>query len=98
MALSDDERRVLAQIERDLVADDPGFAESISRRRVGIPWAVWAGGIFLGLTCVVIGLVIAGGIGTAVAVVGFVLIIASCAVALRARRPRRSWPPRDTAA
>ena len=98
MALSDDERRVLAQIERDLVADDPRFAKSIARRRLGLPWFAWAFGGFLGPCCVVIGLVIAGGIGTAVAVVGFVLIIASCAVALRARRPRRSWPPRDTAA
>jgi hypothetical protein len=96
MALSDDERRVLAQIERDLVADDPGFAESISRRRVGIPRAVWAGGILLGLSCAVVGLVIAGGIGTAVAVVGFVLIVAGCAAALRAHRTRRPRPPRDT--
>jgi Flp pilus assembly protein TadB len=92
VALSDHERRVLAEIEQDLVADDPRFAKSIGRRRVGIRPAVWAVGIFLGLGCIVVGLVIAGGIGTAVAVVGFVVIVASCWAALRWYRRRRPRP------
>ena len=97
MALSDDERRVLAEIERDLVADDPRFAESIARRRVGIRPAVWAVGIFLGLSCVVAGLVIAGAIGTALAVIGFVAIVANCWAALRSHRRRRPQPPSNPA-
>jgi lipid-A-disaccharide synthase-like uncharacterized protein len=97
VALSDDERRVLAEIERDLVADDPKFAKSIERRRVRIPPAVWAVGIFGGLSCIVIGLVIAGAIGMATAVVGFVLIVANSWAALRSHRRRRPRPPRDPA-
>ena len=92
MALSDDEQRVLAQIEHDLVTDDPRFAESIERPRIGIPTAVWAVGIGLGLGCIVFGLITAGGIGTAVAVVGFVVIVASCSAALRSYRRRRPRP------
>jgi membrane protein implicated in regulation of membrane protease activity len=54
---------------------------------------VWAVGACLGLFCVVLGLVIAGGIGTAVALVGFAVIVAICAAALRSHRRRRPRPP-----
>jgi Flp pilus assembly protein TadB len=92
VALSDDEQRVLAEIEHDLVTDDRRFAESIGRRRMDIPTPVWAVGICLGLGCIVFGLITAGGIGTAVAVVGFVVIVASCWAALRSYRRRRPRP------
>jgi hypothetical protein len=92
VALSDHERRVLAEIEHDLVTDDPRFAESIGRRRRGIATAAWAVGICVGLGCIVFGLTTAGGIGTAVAVVGSVLLVASCSAALRSYRRRRPRP------
>lgn len=98
MALSDDEQRVLAEIEQGLVADDARFAESLGRRRMGIPSAVWAVAACCGLGSVVLGLVMAGGIGIAVALVGFVVIVAVCWAALRSRRRRHPRPPRDMAA
>jgi Na+(H+)/acetate symporter ActP len=98
VALSEYEQRVLAEIEQDLIAGDPGFAESIRRHRTVIPTAVWAAGTCLGLSCVVLGLVIAGGIGTAVAVIGFVVIVTSCAAAFRSRRRRPHDASHDPAA
>lgn len=94
MALSEYEQRVLAEIEQDLIAGNPGSAESVGRRPTVIPTAVWAVGTCLGLACVVLGLVIAGGIGTAVAVLGFVVIVAGCGAAVRSHRGRPPRPPR----
>jgi hypothetical protein len=96
VALSDYEQRVLAEIEQDLIADDPRFAESIGRRRPRIQTAVLAVGTCLGFSCVVLGLITAGGSGTAVAVVGFVVIVAICGAAFRSHRRRRPSPPHHT--
>ena len=98
MGLSDDEQRVLAEIEQGLAADDPRFAGSIGRRRMRIPLVVWAVGVCFGLGCVVFGVVVAGGVGTALALLGFVVVISICAAVLRSHRRRRRRPPRDTVA
>jgi len=52
--------------------------------------------VCFGLGCVVFGVVIAGGVGTAVALVGFVVVISICAAAFRSHRRRHRKPPRDT--
>jgi Flp pilus assembly protein TadB len=96
VALSDDEQRVLAEIEQGLFAEDPGFAESTGRRRMGFRWAVWVVGMCIGFGCVVLGLVIAGGVGVAVAVFGLVVIVV-CAATVRSRRRRRPRRPPDMA-
>lgn len=97
MPLSEHERRVLDEIERALTSDDPAFASSIgagqSQERRRIRWVVSAVGASLGFGLVVLGLVLANGIGDAGAAVGFVLIVVSCWAAIRAWRDRRSASP-----
>ncbi len=93
MPLSDYERRVLADIEQDLITDGSGLAKAFGPRRLRIPTAVWAVCGCLGFGCVVLGLITAGGLGAAVAVVGFVFIVASCWAALRLHRRQRPSPP-----
>jgi hypothetical protein len=94
MPLSEQEMRLLDEIEQALINDDPTFASSIgsgrSRSRSRIAPAMYAVGILLGIGCVVCGLIAASGIGAAAAVIGFILIVVSC---LRAWRRRRSEPP-----
>jgi len=98
VALSDDEQRLLAEIEQGLVADDVRFPDSIGRRGPGVPSVAWAVGICVGLSCVVVGLVIADSVGIALALIGFALIVAGCWAALWSHRQRRRRPPRDMAA
>ena len=98
MALSDDEQRVLAEIEQGLLADDVRFPDSVGRHRPGVPSVAWAVGICVGLSCVVVGLVIANGVGIALALIGFAVIVAACWAALRSHRRRRRRPPRDMVA
>jgi Flp pilus assembly protein TadB len=98
VALSDDEQRALAEIEQGLIADDARLAESVQRRRMGIPSVVWVLGVCFGLGCVVFGVVIAGVIGTVVALVGFVVVVSICAAVLWSHRRRRGRPPHDMAA
>jgi Flp pilus assembly protein TadB len=94
--LSDYEQRVLAEIERDLITDDPRFAAFIGPR-TGITPAVWAIaatlGLCCGLGCLALGVIFGGGVGATVTVTGLVLIVASCWAAVRACRSRRSAPP-----
>ncbi len=96
MPLSDHERRLLAEIEQTLITDDRRFAGSTWPHWLQIPTAVWAVGAFLGLGCVVLSVIIAGGIGAAVAVVGVVLIMASCWTAFRSHRRRRAGRSHQT--
>jgi hypothetical protein len=97
MPLSDYEQHVLAEIERGLITDDPKFAASIGRSRSGITRAAWAIGPPLGLclafACFALGVISGGGVGVTLAVISFVLIVASCWAAVRAPRIRRSSRP-----
>ncbi len=82
MALSEHEQRLLDQIEQALYAEDPKFAANVravrrrTLRRRWVPISVL--GVLAGLTLVLIGLTTKL---IAVSVVGFVLIVASCAYA-----------------
>src|ERR1700755_3376804 len=82
MALSDHEQRLLDQIEQALYAEDPKFAANVrsvkrrTMRRRWIPISVL--GVLAGLAVVLVGLTAKQ---VALGVVGFVLIVASCAYA-----------------
>lgn len=89
MPLSEHEQRLLDEIEQALYAEDPKFASAVrsarskSRRRSSLLTAVL--GIGLGL-----GLVLVGLLATVIvlSVVGFVLLVASCAYAMQSVRHR----------
>lgn len=93
MPLSEHEQRLLDEIEQALYAEDPKFASSVrgarARRRPHIRSTalLCALGILAGL-----GLVLVGLLATIIAlsVVGFVLLVASCAYGVQAVRHRRS--------
>jgi hypothetical protein len=82
MALSDHEQRLLDQIEQALYAEDPKFAANVrsvkrrTMRRRWIPISVF--GVLAGFTVVLVGLIDKL---IPISVVGFVLIVASCAYA-----------------
>ena len=93
MPLSDYEQRVLDEIEHDLMTDDPRLAASITPGKSRITRVAWAIGALVGLGCVVVvGLITAGGVGATLAVVGFVIIVATCWATVRACRSLRSSP------
>jgi hypothetical protein len=100
--LAEREQRLLQEIEHALSAEDPRFVASVrsarprrGTRTVGVLCVV---GVLVGLAVVLAGLASGGGLGTAVGVLGFVLIVGSClaaVIAVRGRKkPRlRSVPP-----
>ncbi len=99
MPLSEEELRLLEQMERALVEEDPKFAHTLrgtafarrSRRR-----AVLAGGVFL----VGIAVLMTGAITERawVGIVGFLVMLAAAAVALTSWQGRGNEPatPRET--
>jgi hypothetical protein len=96
--LSEHEQRLLDQIEQALYAEDPKFAANVRsarRRTLGRRWIPIAIlGVLAGLAVVLVGLVAKL---IAVGVVGFVLILASCAYAA-SMLGRRSQPSTNTKA
>lgn len=82
MALSEHEQRLLDQIEQALYAEDPKFAANVrsvrrhTLRRRWLPISIV--GVLAGLAVVLVGLTAKQ---VAVGVIGFVLIVASCAYA-----------------
>jgi uncharacterized membrane protein YecN with MAPEG domain len=98
MALSEHEQRLLDQIEQALYAEDPKFAanvRSVRRRRSSLSrrWIpISIAGVLVGLAVVLVGLIAKQ---VAVSVVGFVLIVASCAYAagMISRKSQPAPPP-----
>jgi hypothetical protein len=93
MPLSEREQRLLQEIEQTLSTEDPRFVASVrsarprrGTRTVGVLCAV---GVVAGLAVVLAGLASGGGLGTAVGVLGFVLIVGSCLGAVIAVRGRK---------
>jgi hypothetical protein len=85
----------LSEIEHALSTEDPRFVASVrwirprGRTRSGVLSVV---GVIVGLVVVFAGLASGGGLGTAVGVLGFVLIVGSClggVVAVRGRKKTR---------
>ena len=96
MALSEHEQRLLDQIEQALYAEDPKFAanvRSVRRRTLRRRWMpISILGVLAGLAVVLVGLTAKQ---IAVGVVGFVLIVASCAYAagMLSRKSQRAPRP-----
>jgi hypothetical protein len=90
--LSEHEQKLLDQIEQALYAEDPKFASAVrsarsrSRTRRSIVLSVL--GVLVGLGLVLVGLVTS----IIVAVVGFVLVVASCGWAAQSLRSRAAGP------
>jgi hypothetical protein len=93
MVLSEREQRLLQEIEDALSTEDPRFVAHVGSARprrpartVGVLSVL---GVVLGVAVVIAGVTRGGGWGTAVGVVGFVLIIGSCLAGVVAVRGRR---------
>ena len=86
MALSDEEQKLLAQMEAALAADDPKFANTLrgtTTRRLHRKQAAIAGvGFVAGLACLVAGMET----HWSISVVGFVLMLISTIVAITSWR------------
>jgi uncharacterized protein involved in cysteine biosynthesis len=86
MPLSDHEQRLLEQIEQALYAEDPKFATSVASRKMRshprrkLALAVF--GAILGLALVAVGVTV----HPIVIVLGFMLAVASCTLAVRVVR------------
>jgi hypothetical protein len=91
--LSEEELRLLEQMERALVAEDPKFASALrgtSLRRNARRRSFIAGGVFLvGVAVLMTGAVMQQ---TVVGIVGFVVMLASAYVALTSWRGQNSAP------
>ena len=93
MPLSDHEQRLLDQIEQALYAEDPKFASAVrsarARSRVRRSLALCIFGILAGLGLVLVGL-ISGLI--VLSVIGFVLVVGSCGLAVQSFRNKTAMP------
>ena len=94
MPLSEEELRMLEQMERALVEEDPKLASTLrgtSMRRTARRRAVTAGVVFAaGVAVLMTGVITTYWV---VGVVGFVIMLASATVAVTALRGRQSAPP-----
>lgn len=93
MPLSEEELRLLEQMERALVEEDPKFASTLrgtSLRRSARRRAILAGAVFLGGVAILM----AGAITQVplVGIAGFVVMLASATVALTAIRGQQQAP------
>lgn len=105
MPLSEEELRLLDQMERALVEEDPKFASTLrgtSLRQSARRRAILAGACFVVGIVVMMGGVISsvnnGAIGIGIGIVGFVIMLAAGTVALTAIRGQQASPaePRPT--
>ncbi len=93
MPLSEEELRLLEQMERALVEEDPKFAStlrgtslrSMARRRAIVGGVFFVGGVALMMTGVVAQEIVVG-------ILGFLVMLGSATVALTALRGQRAAP------
>jgi len=95
MELSERERRLLREMETQLLHEDPSLASSLSfhRLRVGASTVLTVSGLAVGVLLMALGVWRAHLFGIALALVGFCVLLAATTVSadwLRARRSRRS--------
>ena len=95
MALSERDRRVLAEMERELIAAEPTAAtfDRVRGFRRGLAIVRTIGpllGILGGFCYVLLGVIDAGVLGVIGAVIGFAIIVVSCACVISAYQSRRS--------
>nr|WP_299057688.1 DUF3040 domain-containing protein [uncultured Nocardioides sp.] len=90
MPLSEEELRMLEQMERALVEEDPKLASTLrgtTLRRAARRRAIGAGVVFLGGVAVMLGGAVSG--YTVIGVVGFVIMLASATLGIAAVRSRQ---------
>jgi hypothetical protein len=94
VALSDEEQRVLAEIEHALAAEDPYLAHAIEcgRPRSRVLTVVPAVGLLCGIVLVVIGLLGVDAVHVATAVLGFMIIVVACLAGVTTYRRRHGGP------
>lgn len=97
MPLSEEELRLLEQMERALVEEDPKFASTLrgtSLRRSARRKAIAAGVVFV----IGMGVLLAGAMTTyVVGIVGFVIMLASAVIGLNAVRGQQAAAAADAA-
>ena len=94
MPLSEEELRLLEQMERALVEEDPKFASTLrgtSLRRSARRRAILAGAIFvLGIALLMGGVMSGrGALGFAIGIAGFVVMLGSATIALTSMRSQQ---------
>jgi hypothetical protein len=97
VVLSERERRLLQEMETDLRAQDPRLASRLSVRRLrgGANVVLTVSGLAIGLLLMAVGVWRGNAAGIAVALVGYVVLLVSTAVAgewLRARGVGSAFP------
>jgi len=96
MALSEDERVALEQLEKQFRAEDPNFAKAMqpARSRSGLHIVVGVAGVVAGLLLVLLGAVLPGAfLNILVGVLGFAVMIAGGHFALRHTSASRNNVP-----
>jgi uncharacterized membrane protein len=101
MELSERERRLLQEMESRLLAEDPSLASSLSvhRLRVGLQAMLAVAGLVIGVLLMSVGIWRAHLLGIAIALIGFLVVLAATNVAvdcLQVRRSRRPRTPKAT--
>jgi Protein of unknown function (DUF3040) len=98
--LSEEELRLLEQMERALVEEDPKFASTLrgtSLRRSARRRAILAGVVFLvGVTILMAGVMTNSTAGFIIGIGGFVVMLGSATVALTALRSQQSGASSET--
>jgi hypothetical protein len=92
MELSERERRLLREMESHLQVDDPSLASSLKvhRLRVGITSVLAVAGLPIGILLMGLGVWRAHAAGIAIALVGYVVLLASTSVTIEWLRARGS--------
>lgn len=99
MPLSEHEQRMLEEIESALYAEDPKFASSVTRRRLGRSTGrrrIQAAVVFvLGLALLIVGPIIGLDVGgfPILSLVGFLVMFAAALLALWGGLPGKGAPP-----
>jgi hypothetical protein len=91
--LSEHEQRLLAEIEQALYAEDPKFVSAVrsvrTRSRTRRSIVISVAGVLAGLGLVLVGLVTTL---IVLSIIGFVLVVGSCGLAVQAIRGRHAAP------
>jgi hypothetical protein len=92
MELSEHEKRLLQEMETHLVAEDPTLASSLSvhRLRVGTRVVRAVLGVIVGVLLMAVGVRRAHALGIAIALIGYVILLASTSLTVDLVRARAS--------
>jgi Protein of unknown function (DUF3040) len=94
MELSEREKRLLHEMETQLQAEDPGLASSlvVHRLRPGARAVLATLGLLVGVLLMAVGVWRARPLGIAVALIGYLVLLASTTVAVETLRARADRP------